>query len=205
MNVEGADVERRLGRSLMPRLHAGFSLGTVGGRRDRGRGGRGRRPARRAGLRGSRSLAPLSMAVATRRFLGVVPVAKPVEEGAARRFGARDAWREPRTLLVGLMVLGFAFTEGSANDWMAVAMVDGYGTVEAVGAMGFGVFVAAMTVAGCSAAPRSNGSGASRCCGRRPCSGSRACCSSCSVGLRRWRWRAPCCGASAPRSASRWG
>ena len=31
MNVEGADVERRLGRSLMPRLHAGFSLGTVAG------------------------------------------------------------------------------------------------------------------------------------------------------------------------------
>ena len=31
MNDEGAEVERRLGRSLMPRLHAGFSLGTVGG------------------------------------------------------------------------------------------------------------------------------------------------------------------------------
>ena len=45
------------------------------------------------------------------------------------------------------MVLGFAFTEGSANDWMAVAMVDGYGTSEAIGAVGFGVFVVAMTVA----------------------------------------------------------
>jgi predicted MFS family arabinose efflux permease len=31
MNVEGADVERRLGRSLMPRLHAAFSLGTMAG------------------------------------------------------------------------------------------------------------------------------------------------------------------------------
>ena len=29
MNVEGADVERRLGRTVMPRFHAGFSLGTV--------------------------------------------------------------------------------------------------------------------------------------------------------------------------------
>ena len=29
MNVEGADVERRLGRTIMPRFHAGFSLGTV--------------------------------------------------------------------------------------------------------------------------------------------------------------------------------
>src|SRR3954471_10920698 len=31
MNVEGADVERRLGRTVMPRFHAGFSLGTVVG------------------------------------------------------------------------------------------------------------------------------------------------------------------------------
>ena len=29
MNVEGAEVERRLGRTIMPRFHAGFSLGTV--------------------------------------------------------------------------------------------------------------------------------------------------------------------------------
>jgi hypothetical protein len=31
MNVEGADVERRLDRSLMLRLHAAFSLGTMAG------------------------------------------------------------------------------------------------------------------------------------------------------------------------------
>ena len=31
MNVEGADVEQRMGRSLMPRLHAAFSIGTVAG------------------------------------------------------------------------------------------------------------------------------------------------------------------------------
>ena len=31
MNVEGAEVERRLGRSIMPRFHAGFSIGTVAG------------------------------------------------------------------------------------------------------------------------------------------------------------------------------
>ena len=31
MNVEGAEVERRIGRSIMPRFHAGFSVGTVAG------------------------------------------------------------------------------------------------------------------------------------------------------------------------------
>ncbi len=31
MNVQGALVERRLGRAIMPRFHAGFSIGTVAG------------------------------------------------------------------------------------------------------------------------------------------------------------------------------
>ena len=31
MNVQGADVEQHLGRAIMPRFHAGFSLGTVAG------------------------------------------------------------------------------------------------------------------------------------------------------------------------------
>src|SRR6185312_227618 len=136
-------VERRLGRSLMPRLHAGFSLGTVAG------AGIGAAAAA-TGVPLSAQVfviaivAPVSMAVATRMFLADHAEA---EESTTRRSGVLAAWREPRTLVVGLMVLGFAFTEGSANDWMAVAMVDGYGTTEAIGAIGFGVFVAAMTVA----------------------------------------------------------
>src|SRR3712207_9549210 len=31
MNVEGSAVERELGRAIMPRFHAGFSVGTVAG------------------------------------------------------------------------------------------------------------------------------------------------------------------------------
>ena len=33
MNVQGAVVERRLGKAIMPRFHAGFSIGTVAGAR----------------------------------------------------------------------------------------------------------------------------------------------------------------------------
>ena len=43
-------------------------------------------------------------------------------------------------------MLAFALCEGIANDWVALALVDGYDTAQAVGAVGFGVFVAAMTV-----------------------------------------------------------
>jgi cyanate permease len=84
------------------------------------------------------------MALAVPRFLPDQAANRDTER--TPRVSALTAWREPRTLAVGLMVLGFAFTEGSANDWMAVAMVDGYGTSETVGAVGFGIFVTAMTV-----------------------------------------------------------
>ncbi len=43
-----------------------------------------------------------------------------------RGSGVMAVWREPRTLLIGLLVLVLAFTEGTANDWVAVAFIDGY-------------------------------------------------------------------------------
>ena len=141
MNVEGAAVERRLERSLLPRLHAAFSLGTVAGALLGA-------AAAAAGIALSAQVlvvglaAPLVAVFAARAFLpGQVQVR--ADEHEAR---AVVAWREPRTLLVGLLVLAFAFTEGTANDWIAVALVDGYGTSEAAGALAFGVFVTAMTL-----------------------------------------------------------
>jgi predicted MFS family arabinose efflux permease len=56
------------------------------------------------------------------------------------------AWREPRTLLIGLLVLGLTLAEGSAGDWVALALADGYGASNAVGALGYGLFVTAMTL-----------------------------------------------------------
>ncbi len=126
----------------MPRLHAAFSIGTVTG------AGVGALTAATGvpllvQVTVVALLLPVVVRTATRRFLppGEVSVEKQSSGGSALR-----AWREPRTLLIGLMVLGFAFTEGSANDWLAVAFVDGYRTSETLGAVGFGFFVVAMTV-----------------------------------------------------------
>jgi predicted MFS family arabinose efflux permease len=141
MNVEGADVERRLGRSLMPRLHAGFSLGTVAGA-GIGAACAALGIALPVQLIGIVVLLPVTVIAAVRRFL---PVPEATPEQASAGSGVLTAWREPRTLVVGLLVLAFAFTEGSANDWIAIAMVDGYGAGEALGAVTFGLFVAAMT------------------------------------------------------------
>jgi MFS family permease len=50
------------------------------------------------------------------------------------------------SLLIGLIVFGMAFAEGSANDWLSLGMVDGHHVTNAAGAAIFGVFVAAMTI-----------------------------------------------------------
>ena len=142
MNVEGAAVEHQLGRTIMPRFHAGFSLGTVGG----------------AGVGALTTWASLpiewhliatglvtlvALLSATRGFLPrAVEVAAEATPPAR---AALAAWREPRTLLIGLMVFALAVTEGSANDWLAVALIDGYDVEHWVGVAGFGLFVTAMT------------------------------------------------------------
>lgn len=142
MNVEGADVERRLGRSIMPRLHAAFSLGTVAG------AGVGATAAAiglplPAQIFGMAVIVPITVGIVHRRFLEHEEA--PAEE-KAKGSGVLAVWKEPRTLLVGLMTLAFAFTEGSANDWIAFALTDGYGRSETVGAVAFGLFVIAMTI-----------------------------------------------------------
>lgn len=145
MNVEGAAVEKRLGRTIMPRFHAAWSLGSVAG------AGLGAGAAR-LGVPIEVHLPVLAVLILTGTLLGARAfLSAPAEstgagEPAARRRALLAAWREPRTLLVGLLVLVMAFTEGSANDWLAVAFVDGYGVDEAVGAAVFGVFVVGMTL-----------------------------------------------------------
>ena len=62
-----------------------------------------------------------------------------------QKAGIASAWREPRTLLIGVVVLAAAFTEGTANDWVAVALSDGYGLERWLGVVGFAVFLTAMT------------------------------------------------------------
>ena len=80
----------------------------------------------------------------SRNFLPAVP--HPEGEPQPQRRNPLLAWREPRTLVVGLMVLAFAFAEGSANDWLAVAVVEGYEVPHATGVLVSAVFFTAMTV-----------------------------------------------------------
>ncbi|GAB2590789.1 MFS transporter [Microlunatus antarcticus] len=144
MNVQGAVVERRLGRAIMPRFHAGFSIGTVGGALS-GAALVG------LGVGVTVHLVVVGVLVAAvvpfvvRGFVADADEPVPGDGPAPERRSALAAWREPRTLLVGLFVLAFAFAEGTGNDWTSVALIDGYGTSRVVGILGFATFLAAMT------------------------------------------------------------
>jgi len=147
MNVEGGVVEHAISREIMPRFHAGFSIGTVAGAGVGAVAALLRVPVT-LHLAAVAVAVVLGVLVATRGFLPHAPTPAATPGGGRRRrlAAALGGWREPRTVLVGVMVLAFALTEGAANDWVALAVVDGFETSDAVGAVGFGVFVVAMTL-----------------------------------------------------------
>ncbi len=142
-NLEGTIIEQSLGRSIMPWFHAGFSGGTVVG-----------------ALIGALMV---WLRVPLIEHIGLVAVASAVlvlwgtaqflpafkeagnDPGAPATTRPRSAWAEPRTLLIGVMVLAAAFTEGTANDWLAVAFVDGHRIDKALGVVALAVFLAFMT------------------------------------------------------------
>ena len=137
MNVEGAEVERRLGHSIMSRFHAGFSVGTVAGAMIA------------LGVSVTAHLiavAVLVAATATPAVRGFLPVAQHDEHHEGERRNPLKAWTEPRTLLIGVFVFTMAFTEGTGVDWLGVAVIDGYDAAPALGSLTFAVFLGAMTL-----------------------------------------------------------
>ena len=139
MNVEGAEVERLLGRTIMPRFHAGWSFGNIGGAAI-GVAMAATQASAAAHLSVVSVLALAAVLVVVRDFLPVRP--EEHHEGGP----PRSAWTEPRTLAIGLMVLAFAIAEGSANDWLSLALIDGYDARHWVGVSGYALFVTAMTI-----------------------------------------------------------
>ncbi|MHA6693748.1 MFS transporter [Homoserinimonas sp. A520] len=147
MNLSGAVNERALGRTIMPIFHAFFSFGTMIG----------------AGVGAAAEFAQVPIAVQAAVVSAVMVVAgllgvmstqsenvlqadSPDEDHGTTWRERLGVWRDPRTLLIGVIVLGMAFAEGSANDWLSLTMVEGHGVDKSTGALVFGVFVTAMTV-----------------------------------------------------------
>src|SRR6478735_6199677 len=156
LNVEGAEVERGLGRSTMPAMHGCFSLGTVVGAL--------------AGMVltavGFPVLAHLAV-VAVVVALALVPAIRVIPAGVGVRAAGGEAagtagpgtagsgspatvrrpvWRDTRLVMIGGVILALALAEGTANDWLPLVMVDGHGFDAALGSAVYAAFAAAMTL-----------------------------------------------------------
>lgn len=144
-NLSAAEVEHAQGRPIMSWFHAAFSAATVLG-----------------ALVGSAMIwlgvpilvhlggvVILAALVAIWTTKNLLPSSREEIEKELEQTSpppkTGTAWLEPRTLAIGLMVLAAAFTEGTANDWMAVAFVDGHQTSNALGVLALAVFLAFMT------------------------------------------------------------
>ncbi len=148
MNVSGAANERALGRAIMPVFHAFFSFGTMLGA---GLGALAEVSGTPIAVHlGAVAVLIIAAMLFVRRYLQPEIV---VEDGAPAAAddhsqtwrGRLSIWRDRRTILIGVLVLAAAFAEGSANDWIAIASVDGHAVSNATGALIFGIFVTAMT------------------------------------------------------------
>ncbi len=143
LNVEAAEIDRAGNRTLLPLFHATWSIGTFAG----------------AGLGALASLGSLALpvhfalaaallVVGSVFFVSLFPAVEPdAPRHAPTTFAERTrVWVEPRTLLLGVMVLGAAFTEGTATNWIALSMVEERGFSASAAAVYFTVFTASMTV-----------------------------------------------------------
>jgi MFS family permease len=144
MNLEGAAVERQLGRNLMSRFHAAFSAGTVVSALI-GAGLAWAEVPIGAHLAVASALVAVAIMSATKAFLPRSDTGGSAPE-VSHRPSVLSAWREPHTILIGVLVLIAAFTEGTANDWLSVAMVEGHDLPSWAGVLGFAAFLTFMTL-----------------------------------------------------------
>lgn len=164
VNVTGAQSERAIGRPLLSAYHAAYSLGAVA---SMGIGGL----MERFSIGFVPHLIGTCLVVAAAALVAVrfLPHDQPNEEfsdtatgeiqtiaeanaevaattPAARAPRGTSAWRDPRILMVGFVALSMSLSEGTASDWLPLAVIDGQGSSNEQGALVLGAFLAAMTV-----------------------------------------------------------
>ncbi len=143
INVEGSANERAAGRTLMPRMHAAWSIGTaVGAGIGAGCAALGITPA--AQFIGEAVLiAVLALGLSPSIPAGSRPTDEQRREGRAERLRQWLAcWTDRRLLLIGLVMFGAEVAEGSANSWLTLAVRNDHGETAAVAALFFAAFAA---------------------------------------------------------------
>jgi predicted MFS family arabinose efflux permease len=148
INVEAAAIERNAGRTLMPMMHGAWSAGAAAG------SGIGAACAALGVSPGAQLIgeAALIAAAAFATAAGIpdgnhAPTAQPPQDRAAKLRQWLRGWLDWRLLLIGVVMLGVEFGEGSANSWLTLAVRNGHGQTAAAAALFFTAFAAGEALA----------------------------------------------------------
>jgi len=141
INVEGSAVERAAGRTLMPMMHAAWSIGVaVGAGIGAACAALGVTPAAQliaeAVLIAAAALATAPGIPAGRH----APAGPPSQDRGAKLRQWLRGWLDWRLLLIGVVMLGVELGEGAANNWLTLAVRNGHGQTAAVAALFFAAF-----------------------------------------------------------------
>ncbi len=142
LNVDGTELEKRTQRSLMPRMHAGYSVGALAGAG--------------IGALGAKLDSPILvqlLVLAALQGTVVVLAATHIPSHTGRAHSTAEGGRvERRTwltfglVLLGVMLLAITVAEGSANDWLSLSVARIHDATATGSAVVFCAFHAAMTV-----------------------------------------------------------
>ncbi|RIX30440.1 MFS transporter [Amnibacterium setariae] len=141
LNVEGSAVERAAARTLMPLMHAAWSVGVaVGSGIGAACAALGVTPSQQFG--GEAVLIAVVAVVVRRHLPAHAAEDLPADQrraGAAIR-GWLRGWLDVRLLLIGIVLLGVELGEGSANTWLTLGVQREHGQTAAIAALFFTAF-----------------------------------------------------------------
>lgn len=142
MNLEGTEIEYQIKRTILPILHASFSIGTLIGAG--------------AGILfiylGVSVLIHL-LTIALLFFLSILICTRFIPHGTGKDSdetqtesveASQTSWLNKRTISLAMIALCLAFVEGSANDWIPLAMVDGYQVSHSMSTVIYALFLCGM-------------------------------------------------------------
>jgi MFS family permease len=143
INVEGAELEKQRGKSLLPQLHGAYSLGALGG----------------AGIGTLAIITNFSLvvqmiviALITTVIAWVTYRKLPLSTGRTHVVAAdQQVKRVPVTLskriiFLGLGIMGLSLAEGGSNDWLALSVVDDYKLDTTTAGITFAIMTLAMVI-----------------------------------------------------------
>ena len=145
INVDGSAIETATGKTALPKMHAGFSIGTFVG----------------AGFGTLATIANFSillqMAILAVVNFGLplltakhIPTGTGIEDRRAHKSEPKKVkerlWTDRRIIFLAIGILGITLAEGASNDWLTIALVDDFKQTSTIAGIGYAVLLGAMTL-----------------------------------------------------------